>query len=644
MSNALHLKHSAYRADIDGLRAIAVLLVLGYHLFPKYVTGGFVGVDIFFVISGYLITGIILNGLANKNFSFVNFFTRRIKRIYPALILVLISCYIIGWLALMPLEYKELNKHILGAVGFVANFTLWQDSGYFDALPESKPLLHLWSLGIEEQFYLIWPLGLWVLWNCRLSPMALCNSLLAASFFLNVIFIKNSPAAVFYFPFFRFWELLLGSSLAIYALNKPVVWSVRYPNIISWLGILLIIIAATRLHKYSLFPGWNAVLPALGAFLIIASQKSWLNTRLISHKAFVSIGLISYPLYLWHWPIISFLHLNVSNNVDNLDVVGIVALSFLLSWITYRYVEMPIRHTRNSKAMVVVLLLLSLFIGIISFTTYIKDGVPSRMLTKIQAIPKEIQDMLNPGFGGYIASNWRENVCFLQQGEEYGTYKPECSDLGKDKLVFLWGDSHAAALYPGLKSLQNNYKFGIAQYTVSACPPVLNWEGGINKLCRVINVSIFNRIKEVKPDVVILQAAWYWAEYDGIEVTSTIDQLKSLGIKKIVIVGSVPNWKVKVPENIVAFYKIYGRVPPIHTNFGLTDLQQSYEADQFLESEAERLGVIFVSIKKTLCDDHGCMLSTGNSIRNVTSLDHGHLSNSGSEYVMQSFAKKIFDN
>lgn len=644
MTNAPHIKYLAYRADIDGLRAIAVLLVLGYHLFPEFVAGGFIGVDIFFVISGYLITGIILNGFSNNTFSFGVFFARRIKRIYPALLLVLVCCYIVGWLVLMPLEYKELNKHILGAVGFVANFTLWQDSGYFDAFPELKPLLHLWSLGIEEQFYLLWPLGLWGLWKCRLRPMALCISLMAGSFFLNIIFITKLPTAVFYFPFSRFWELLLGSSLTIYAWNRPVAWSVRYPNTCSWLGVLLLLVATTRLDKYSIFPGWNAVLPALGAFLLIASKNSWLNSRLISHKVFVWIGLISYPLYLWHWPIISFFNFKIGNLAYNLDAAGVVALSFLLSWITYKFVEIPVRRNKNSKAMVVGLLLLSLSIGAISFITYIKNGVPSRMLSKIQAMPKEIQDMLIPGFGGYIAANWREHTCFLQQGENSGSYKPECSDLGKDQIVFLWGDSHAAALYPGLKSLQNRLNFGIAQYTVSACPPVLNWDGGINKLCRGINNYIFNRIKEMRPDIVILQAAWYWPEYDGRDVTSTIEQLKNLGIKKIVILGSVPNWKVKVPENIVSFYKAFGRVPPIYTNFGLADLQRSYDADQFLESEARRLGVSFVSIKKTLCDDHGCMLSTGNSIGNVTSLDHGHLSEAGSEYVMQSLAKKIFED
>lgn len=212
--------HPEYRSDIDGLRAVAILSVVGFHAFPFWVKGGFVGVDIFFVISGFLISTIIFGNLERNTFSFIEFYSRRIKRIFPALLVVLIACFAFGWFALLADDYKQLGKHMAAGAGFASNIVLWNESGYFDKAAETKPLLHLWSLGIEEQFYIVWPLLLWFAWKSRFNLLAMTFSVVAVSFVLNVRGIRTDAVAAFYSPQTRFWELLVGSVLAWLTLHK----------------------------------------------------------------------------------------------------------------------------------------------------------------------------------------------------------------------------------------------------------------------------------------------------------------------------------------------------------------------------------------------------------------------------------------
>ena len=215
MPNIITLSHQRnYRADIDGLRALAILLVIIFHAFPKFLRGGFIGVDIFFVISGYLITGIIINGQNQGNFSLLQFYSRRIKRIFPALIIVLIFCLIAGWFGLLANEYEILGKHIAAGSVYISNFALKNEAGYFDTQAEYKPLLHLWSLSIEEQFYLVFPLLLMVTIRFNIKPIYIILLCLIASLLFNIIQIDNNPTAVFFYPSSRAWELLIGSFVA----------------------------------------------------------------------------------------------------------------------------------------------------------------------------------------------------------------------------------------------------------------------------------------------------------------------------------------------------------------------------------------------------------------------------------------------
>jgi hypothetical protein len=246
--------------------------------------------------------------------------------------------------------------------------------------------------------------------------------------------------------------------------------------------------------------------------------------------------------------------------------------------------------------------------------------------------------------GGFIAKNWREHSCFLAKGENENTFKPECVDNSRKPLVFIWGDSHAAALYSGFKLYQDKKAFGLAQYTASACPPILNWVGNINKLCGEINNHVIKKIGEIKPDIVILHASWSWNEYDLKGIDYTIEELKKANVKRILIVGQSPTWKEKVPMNIVSFYKVFGRIPDTYTDFGLIEINEAAKSENYLKQIARIYNVEFVSIREGLCTERGCLLSIGNSISNVTSLDQGHVSDLAAEYFIEVSEKKIFGN
>jgi len=333
-----------YRPDIDGLRAVAVGSVVGFHAFPLAAKGGFIGVDIFFVISGFLISGIIFRQLEAGRFSYLDFYSRRIKRIFPALLTVLAATLLAGWYLLLPDEFERLGKHLAAGAGFISNLALWNESGYFDAAADSKPLLHLWSLGIEEQFYLLWPLALGLVWRRRRGLLAITVLIAAVSFAINVATVRSDAVAAFYSPLSRFWELMAGGILAYVAGHRPELLA-RGANARSVAGLVLIAAALVLLTKESAFPGWWALLPVLGTFLMISGgPDAWLNRKVLAARPMVWVGLISYPLYLWHWPILVFTRIVKGAVLDDKDGVMAVAAAVVLAALTYRFVEGPLRH------------------------------------------------------------------------------------------------------------------------------------------------------------------------------------------------------------------------------------------------------------------------------------------------------------
>lgn len=333
-----------YRADIDGLRAVAVLSVIGFHYFPGLFPGGFIGVDVFFVVSGFLISRIIFRELESRRFSLFGFYGRRIRRIFPALIIVLAACLAVGWGHLLPPQFAALGKHALGGASFSSNFLLWKESGYFDASAITKPLLHLWSLGVEEQFYLLYPALMWAASKRRIPPIIAVSVLGLASFVLNATSVHGDRAMDFYSPQTRFWELMVGAAMAALPKEQSGAFS---SDAHSAAGILMLGMGVFLLDKNSEFPGWLALLPVVGAALLISSgQHAWVNRSLLSRRLMVWIGLISFPLYLWHWPLLSFAHLLTYQEPSVPLRLALLALSILLAWLVYALVERPIRRSR----------------------------------------------------------------------------------------------------------------------------------------------------------------------------------------------------------------------------------------------------------------------------------------------------------
>ncbi len=337
-----------YRSDIDGLRAVAVLGVVIYHAFPQNLAGGFSGVDIFFVISGYLISGILYKGHREGGFSFREFYVRRIRRLFPALIVMLGLSLAYGWLVLLPDEFEQMGRHIAAGTLFIQNFVFWGESGYFDTAANLKPMLHLWSLAVEEQFYIIFPLVLIVLWKRPKILLPTMVLLMAGSFIANLVMAVQARESDFFLTPYRAWEFLGGALLAWWHYEKghekDIPW---HHEVLSVGGALLLVLGLTAVHRSDPYPGWRALMPVGGTVMMIAAGGgAWINRRILSHPLMVWIGLISYPLYLFHWPILSFLHIIKGEKPGDGYLAGALVLSFLLAAGTYYFVEKRIRYAK----------------------------------------------------------------------------------------------------------------------------------------------------------------------------------------------------------------------------------------------------------------------------------------------------------
>jgi peptidoglycan/LPS O-acetylase OafA/YrhL len=441
----------AYRPDIDGLRAIAVLAVIVFHAFPNTLPGGFVGVDVFFVISGYLITAILLRQLDADQFSITHFYAQRIKRIFPALAFVLIFCLGIGWLALTAGEYKQLGRYTAGGAAFVNNFLFWRDAGYFDTEAAVKPLLHLWSLAIEEQFYLVWPVLLWLCHKLTTKPKAkaiLMGTVFAASLLWSYQLVPRNLTADFYSPLSRAWELAVGALLAYWQLHRQSTQLAKpIAELTSFVGALLLVIAFILIDEKRHFPGLWALIPTLGAACLIASgTTAGINQYLLAAKPMVWIGLISYPLYLWHWPLLTFARIFEGQMPSILTRSTLLLVSLIFAWMTYKWLERPIRfsaQTKNRSNISIAMLSSLMFCLLLTgYALTRHSGIPSRHNDRLVADPQTVV-----------------------LGADRGLLKHECGLDPKQVPAFEWclsqskhvpaqyviiGDSKAEALYYGL--------------------------------------------------------------------------------------------------------------------------------------------------------------------------------------------------
>jgi len=516
--------HPAYRADIDGLRAVAVLAVIAFHAFPSYIHGGFVGVDIFFVISGFLISTIVFRGLEEGRFRFTAFYARRIKRIFPALILVLAAFLALGATVLFAQEYRQLGKQSAASAAFISNFVSWAESGYFDTEAEVKPMLHLWSLAVEEQFYLVWPLLLFLLARTRLNLLWSTALIALGSFALNVGTVGEHASAAFYLPLTRMWELLAGALLAWIglhhqarldgALDRPVFGSrsmmpgIARRDALALAGIVALAVSIVWINRDRSFPGWAALLPVMGAFLVIGSGAGAWSNRILANRGMVLVGLVSYPLYLWHLPLLSFARIIGSGTPTVAIRCTAIALAFVLAYFTYRVVEKPIRSSRTG-VIPLALLVLCAAVGGVGYAVYSNDGFASRF-------PAD----------NTVSNN---NMTFAA----YEAKMLPCPDSlgGKDALSFcrlsadgdpsaaIFGDSHADHLFPGIAGVDRQRTWLLAGHT--GCAPLAGVRSHLNgtrEECLEKNdriLSILTSAKSISTVVLSANASYYISEGDS---------------------------------------------------------------------------------------------------------------------------------
>ncbi|MEF4259466.1 acyltransferase family protein [Escherichia coli] len=635
------LSHPKYRADIDGLRSIAVLAVVIFHAFPSLLPGGFVGVDIFFIISGYLISTIIFNNVNTSSFSFVDFYIRRANRIFPSLVLVLLACWVFGWFSLYSDEFAHLGKLMAGGAGFVANIVLLFESGYFDAASETKILLHLWSLGIEEQFYLIWPVLLIAAKRLKFNFLYVTLFCILISFIYSVKTLPADPTLAFYSPLSRFWELLLGALLAWITINQKKISrgeinkGYALQHAASFSGVALIALSLIFVSKNN-FPGVMAIGPTIGAILIIGSGPfAYFNRYVLSSRPLVFIGIISYPLYLWHWPIFTYLRVINGSEPTWLVMSAAILASIVLSVATYYLWEKPIRFS-NKKGLTAIILTLSVaIIGFSGYYTFTSKGIPSRSTV-------ENAKLINSQFVGAEWKFSKNDICLNRYPfEDANNYKWWFCMQNEDKSpdVLILGTSFANHLFPGMVDNDPEHKTFLS---IGTCDPFLDekqseWMPAIHPCYgsragdqfRFINKVIENN-KSIHTVVIDGLSVNPDKEYLN-RIGSYVKHLSDMDIKTIIFIPHArPGFNTKA---------CFARPFKEPTNSCVVDANEHNKTVKAYETFAHELrkqspSTVFFDQSKAYCDGKECHF-----IKNSLPLfrDEGHYSFYGSDLIGKEF-------
>jgi peptidoglycan/LPS O-acetylase OafA/YrhL len=655
MSQADH----SYRPDIDGLRAVAVAVVMAFHAFPSAVSGGFTGVDVFFVISGYLISGIILDAYADGRFTFANFYARRIRRIFPALIVVLAAVMAAGWFLLYADAYARVGRNAAASAGFAANFAFWRESSYFDVAADLKPLLHLWSLGVEEQFYLAWPLLLVASARWRRGPMAMTFVIGTISFLVAIWTVRIDRTPAFYAPWNRFWELLAGATLACVEADAQLNhWRQRLvstkwlANSAALIGSIAIAVGVWKIDSTRVFPGLWVMLPVAGACLLIAAgANAWINRVILSHRAIVFVGLISYPLYLWHWPLLSFAHL-VGRGAPSVSLrLGLLASSVILAWGTYQLIERPLRFGAYRRAIVPGLAASLMVVLVTALAIYRTDGVLDRAINRSNAAA--LVDYYDRVHKNGLADAYRSECDFMnwQTGETRTVLDPSCTPSAVARTIFLWGDSYAQALSRGIRE---NLPPGtaLAQVTTSACSAAIeDFDLSVkDRRCERTNLYAMDAIQRLRPQLVLIAQQ---SDHAGTDWESIVTRVLALGAGSVVVIGPSPNWQPGLPP-------IYGEKHlDDHAEYVSEGIDIArFDSDRAAAARIKALAnpkVTYLSLIEQLCPPSriervgetsrpACLARVpGEGELDLMVVDAGHLSPKGSSYLGRAIWKPFLD-
>lgn len=626
-----------YKAEIDGLRAIAIIPVILFHAGFTLFSGGYIGVDIFFVISGYLITSIIISDLNKHSFTFSKFYERRARRIFPALFFVIFATIPFAWLWLLPEDLKNFSRSLYFVAIFSSNILFWRTSGYFDGDAELKPLLHTWSLGIEEQYYLLFPALMLLLWrvNKKIIGLTIALLLMASLYFANLKIAEN-PMSAFYFLPYRAWELSIGALIANYDFsNKRKIGGYWPLQIFSLLGGTLIFFSIFFLDKNTPYPSYFTLLPVVGAALLIlfAKPNTWIY-KLIANKLFVATGLISYSAYLWHQPIFALAKHRLGNDLDVIVLVCLVCLVFCLSYFSWKFIEQPFRSREviHTKRLVIFSLLSLIFIVGAGSLGDLNDGFPSRF----QYNEKYAGDIGQEPF--YVYAKQKNFVCTPEQIAKQSLMWNDISRCMQSKnnapiSMVLLGDSHAEHLFIGLSESLN--KVNLAFY-IKATPALIR-NPEFNEIFKEIadNQSVHT---------VLLSMYWVGKIYAlpkgqsfDKELADTVAFLVNSG-KKVVVFNDIPRFPFPA-ERCKFFANEIGRSTCEISKWSILRYELYY--NPMLEQLAKNNpNVRYVSLRDLFCTSDSCSMIHDDA---VMYRDSHHLNIVGSKFVGQEIAKLLPD-
>lgn len=607
------MTYKQFRLDINGLRAFAVISVVLYHFGVPYVSGGFVGVDVFFVISGFLMTGIVLERVDHKGV--LDFYIARFLRIVPALLVVVITLMAFGMLALSTNEYEVLSKNAIASLLFYSNNYYAIHSSYFDPSSELNFLLHTWSLSAEWQFYILYPLLVILIKKLRLPVGLSLSAIFTMSLAITLMRVTGTREDIFYLLPTRAWEMLSGGLVYMA--------SVRYKTP-EWIkhcdgyGIALIVVAATILHSNGYWPSYSTFAPVLGASMVILANDQ--NSIFTSNRVAQWAGKISYSVYLWHWPVVVVMrYYQIDFSAINI-FIGVVS-SFAIGDLSYRIIESTLRKRAR------LIFNISLFAVALSACMFVMltKGISFRFSDALKQVVEYRMDN----------SSWRPDTCFLNPEQDYTAFS-KCQDKMTSKSFVVWGDSHAAHLMPGLRSVFGN-DLNITQRSASLCPPIIGLQIDGRPHCKAINDMVAREISDNKPNTVLMSALWSvypMREY----IPGTIKFLKDSGVKNIILVGPFPVWKKTLIDTIEETGVNAGRTVP----WGMTDETRNLRGnDVYLRGLAKDNSLTYISPLDMMCTESYCKAIIGHKHAYPVQFDFAHLTPEGSRWFIEEVEKQV---
>lgn len=612
-----------YRADIDGLRAIAVLAVVAYHYnFRKLIPGGYVGVDIFFVISGFLITRIIFDEINQRTYSIADFYERRVRRIFPALFVMFGACLITAYMIGLQAEIAETGRSIAASIFFMSNILFYSSTNYFNDDLIRNPLLHTWSLSVEEQFYVLFPVFMFFIRNYSLQwKKWMLVALALVSFFASIWQVNSEPTGAFYLVYFRAWELLLGGLVAIGVF--PQIQHRLALEGIALTGLAALVASIGLYGKTTAFPGLAAALPCCGTAAIIyagANHQTWVS-RLLSVRPAQFFGWISYSLYLWHWPLVAY-YANYQS-IEGATRIQLFVVAVIISTASWWFVERPFRtrpYRLKQKAMLGAAVTTMLVMGAIAL-----GSGPIR--AKYWPDSEDVNRLA--AFVHYDnVETMRTGSCLVTSRKT--SLNPECLKLSADKMnVLILGDSHAAHLWAGYQATYPDINF--LQATGAGCRPFIN--NASHKHCKALMHYMYETFLPAnRVDLIIVSGRWASSEVaDAIKIAGDLRKYAA----RVVISGPVPEYDLSLPF-LLAHAEDQGKDL---ANFSLAHLQPERKTtDQLFASAQLPEGVTYVSVYDALCAPT-CIVTVGNNI--PVQFDYGHLTKEGAIYLADKVGTKV---